>query len=128
MFWDARKEEEVFLNGPLARKVTKTPKIDMQKMAEEVKVAMAEEKPPSPEAIEAQMSMEKLNRITEQVNMISRYLSYLSEKFDRTIDSAVTYDRSLDEIEVRIENLRKKIENLEYDDSFKVEKSAGKAK
>ncbi|NCS70574.1 MAG: hypothetical protein GW780_00180, partial [Candidatus Aenigmarchaeota archaeon] len=47
------------------------------------------------------------------INLMSKYLSYLSQKFDKTIDSAITYDRTLDEIEGRINSLKNKIEDLE---------------
>lgn len=57
--------------------------------------------------------MQKVNTITEQINLISRYLSYLSQKFDKTIDNAITYDKTLDEIEKRINSLKNKIEDLE---------------
>ena len=57
--------------------------------------------------------MQKVNTITEQINLISRYLSYLSQKFDKTIDSAMTYDKTLDEIENRINSLKNKIEEFE---------------
>lgn len=57
--------------------------------------------------------MQKINTITEQINLISRYLTYLSQKFDKTIDNAITYDKTLDEIENRINSLKNKIEELE---------------
>jgi C1A family cysteine protease len=57
--------------------------------------------------------MAKINMITEQINTMSKYLSYLSQKFDRTIDNAITYDKTLDEIEGRINSLRNKIDELE---------------
>lgn len=57
--------------------------------------------------------MEKMNTITEQINIISRYLSYLSQKFDKTIDNAMTYDKTLDTIEARINSLKKRIEQIE---------------
>lgn len=57
--------------------------------------------------------MQKINTITEQINLMSRYLSYLSQKFDKTIDSAITYDKTLDSIESRIDSLKNKIEDLE---------------
>ena len=91
MFWNSRKEEEVFRTKPRMK-------------PEKV------EKLPEPNVEEA---LQKLNRITEQVNLMSRYLSYLSEKFDKTIDSAIAYDRSLDDIERRINLLKSKIEEME---------------
>ena len=44
---------------------------------------------------------------------MSRYLTYLSKKFDQTIDSALAYDKTLDEIEIKISNLKQKVEDLE---------------
>ena len=108
MFWDIRKEEEVFF----------------RKEKPEEKELEIKKDIPTPETDEAS---EKLNKITEQINLMSRYLTYLSEKLDRTIDSAITYDRNLDDIEARINTLRQKIENLDVvDSSVKLEKSSSK--
>ncbi|NCN39088.1 MAG: hypothetical protein COY38_02710 [Candidatus Aenigmarchaeota archaeon CG_4_10_14_0_8_um_filter_37_24] len=86
-----RQEEESFRFKPRTEEKTQT--ISNQPNMEEV--------------------MEKINTITEQINLMSKYLSYLSQKFDKTIDSAITYDRTLDEIEGRINSLKNKIEDLE---------------
>jgi len=90
VFWNTRREEETF-------------KVKIKKETKSEKI-------PEPNVEEA---IQKLNKITEQVNLMSRYLSYLSEKFDKTIDSAIAYDRSLDDIERRINLLRSKIEEME---------------
>ena len=92
MFWNSRQEEESFKTKPklLAEKITPIPN---QPDIEEV--------------------LGKINTITEQINMMSKYLSYLSQKFDKTIDSAITYDNTLDQIENRINSLKGKIEQLE---------------
>jgi len=91
MFWDNRKEEESFEFKPKVE--GKNQVISNQPNIEEV--------------------MEKINTITEQINLMSKYLSYLSQKFDKTIDSAITYDNTLDQIEDRINSLKNKIEDLE---------------
>ena len=91
MFWDSRKEEESFDFKPKAE--GKTQVISNQPEMEEV--------------------LRKINTITDQINLMSKYLSYLSQKFDKTIDSAITYDNTLDEIENRINSLKNKIEDIE---------------
>ena len=90
MFWNSRSEEETFKF--------------------EIKKETKSENLPEPNVEQA---LQKLNKITEQVNLMSRYLSYLSEKFDKTIDSAIAYDRGLDDIESRINLLRSRIEEME---------------
>jgi len=94
VFWDSRKEEETF----------------RAKIKKGEKSIVKTEKLPEPDVEEV---LKKLNKITEQVNLMSRYLSYLSEKFDKTIDSAIAYDRGLDDIESRINLLRSRIEEME---------------
>ncbi len=91
MLWNSRKEEELF---------NFKSKIEMK--------AQIISNQPNMEEV-----MGKINTITEQINLISKYLSYLSQKFDKTIDSAITYDNTLDEIENRINSLKNKIEELE---------------
>jgi len=91
MFWDNREEEEAFKVRPKVEE--KNQVISNQPDMEEV--------------------VGKINTITEQINLMSKYLSYLSQKFDKTIDSAITYDNTLDNIENRINTLKNKIESLE---------------
>ncbi len=91
MFWDSRKEEESFDFKPKVE--GKTQVISNQPEMEEV--------------------LGKINTITDQINLMSKYLSYLSQKFDKTIDNAITYDKTLDQIEGRINSLKNKIEDLE---------------
>jgi len=57
--------------------------------------------------------MEKIGAITEQINTISKYLSYLSQKVEKTVENSGVYDKTLDEIEKRINSLREKIDELE---------------
>jgi len=91
MFWDNRKEEESFGIKP---------KVEMKTQFVSNQLDMKE-------------VIGKINTITEQINLMSKYLSYLSQKFDKTIDNAITYDNTLDEIEDRINSLKDKIEDLE---------------
>jgi len=91
MFWNSRREEESFNFKPKVE--GKTQFISNQFDMEEI--------------------LDKINTITEQINLMSKYLSYLSQKFDKTIDNAITYDKTLDEIENRINSLKSKIEDLE---------------
>jgi len=92
MFWNNKTEEEIF----------KSVKAKPETFKEKDKVDSTLEG-----------AMVKINKITEQINLMSRYLSYLSEKFDKTIDSAIAYDKTLDEIESRINLLRAKIDDLD---------------
>lgn len=115
MFWDVRKEEEVFLN-----------RVNLKREEPEKTKAVKQEVIEEPQEIDD--TTEKLNKITEQINLMSRYLTYLSEKFDKTIDSAITYDRNLDNIESRIDQLKDKIENFDFvDSSVNLERSSRKA-
>ena len=91
MFWNNRQEPEGFTSKP----------------KKEVEKKIVTEQPNTEEV------MGKINTITHQINLISKYLSYLSQKFDRTIDNAMTYDKTLDQIETRINGLKNKIEELE---------------
>lgn len=93
MFGTSRREEETFEFKPKVEKKQKTIPVSDQPNMEEV--------------------VEKINTITQQINLISKYLSYLSQKFDKTIDDAMTYDKTLDDIEGRINSLKSKIERLE---------------
>jgi chromosome segregation ATPase len=93
MFGSSRNEEETFDFGPKVEKKVQAIPVSDQPDMEEV--------------------MEKINTITQQINLISKYLSYLSQKFDKTIDDAMTYDKTLDDIEGRINSLKNKIERLE---------------
>lgn len=93
MFGSSRSQEETF--DFLPKKEEKKPK------------EIPTEQPQMEELVE------KINTITSQINLISKYLSYLSQKFDKTIDDAMTYDKTLDDIEGRINSLKKKIDHLE---------------
>ncbi|MEM5793595.1 MAG: hypothetical protein QXY45_04565 [Candidatus Aenigmatarchaeota archaeon] len=89
MFWKSQQEEEFKFKPKLEQKIVETKTIDTTEI------------------------MEKINTLTEQINTISKYLSYLSQKFDRTLEGAVAYDKTLSEIERRINALREKIDELE---------------
>ncbi|MBD3155618.1 MAG: hypothetical protein GF368_03095 [Candidatus Aenigmarchaeota archaeon] len=93
MFGTSRREEETFDFKPKTEKKPQTISVSDQPNMGEV--------------------VEKINTITQQINLISKYLSYLSQKFDKTIDDAMTYDKTLDDIEGRINSLKSKIERLE---------------
>ncbi len=92
MFGNSRKQEETFDFLPKKEKKVKEIPKGLPEMEEII---------------------EKVNTITSQINLISKYLSYLSQKFDKTIDDAMTYDKTLDDIEGRINFLKKKIDHLE---------------
>ncbi len=57
--------------------------------------------------------MERLELITQQVNLISNYLMNVSQKVSKSIDASVAYQRDLDDLERRIETVKSKIEDLE---------------
>jgi tetrahydromethanopterin S-methyltransferase subunit G len=57
--------------------------------------------------------MERLELITEQVNLISGYLLNVSKKVNKSIDASATYQRDLDNLERKIESIKSKLEDLE---------------
>ena len=71
--------------------------------------------------------VDRLETITQQVNLISRYLANVSRKVSKAIDASVAYQRDLDELERRIELLRSRIEELEnITPEVRLEKNLGK--
>lgn len=86
MFWDTRREEEI-----VKRKPTKP-----------VEVRRTEE-------LGIESTLNKLDTIVQQVSLLSRYLSYLSDKVDKAIDRTVAYERGLDDLERRINQLGTRI-------------------
>lgn len=71
--------------------------------------------------------VDKLNKILQQVNLISMYLSHLSKKFDKTLDMAVAYNKDLDEIEARIETLKSRMNVFEMEEpSVSIERKVGR--
>jgi DNA repair ATPase RecN len=134
MFWNPRKEEEVFSSKQVVEEEkVEIPDTSLREIKEKIKEDFKEHPLPT-EIAEARQNFEmeamssKLNKITEQINTMARYLTYLSDKFDRTLDSAVVYDRNLDEIEARINNLKQRIEDFDLSESnLDLERSAGEA-
>jgi archaellum component FlaC len=57
--------------------------------------------------------MERLELITQQINLISSYLMNVSQRVSKSIDASVAYQRDLDDLERRIESVKSKIEDLE---------------
>lgn len=57
--------------------------------------------------------MERLELITEQVNLISNYLMNVSKKINKSMDTSVTYQKDLDNLERKVEAIKSKIEDLE---------------
>jgi archaellum component FlaC len=57
--------------------------------------------------------MERLELITEQVNLISSYLLNVSKRVNKSIDASATYQKDLDNLEKKIETIKSKLEELE---------------
>ncbi|MCX6821637.1 MAG: hypothetical protein NTW30_02545 [Candidatus Aenigmarchaeota archaeon] len=57
--------------------------------------------------------MERLELITEQVNLISNYLMNVSKKVSKSMDASATYQKDLDNLERKVEAIKSKIEDLE---------------
>ncbi len=95
MFW-SRDEEEIF-----------KPKEEVDEKTEEPE--LEEKKEVSEESIN-----ERLEKITQQVNLIAKYLSNISERVGKAIDASVAYQRDLDDLERRINLIKSRIEQLEH--------------
>jgi archaellum component FlaC len=57
--------------------------------------------------------MERLELITQQVNLISNFLMNISKRVSKSIDASVAYQRDLDDLERRIGSVKSKVEDLE---------------
>jgi chromosome segregation ATPase len=57
--------------------------------------------------------MKRLETMTQQVDLISRYLSTVSTKVGKALDASVGYQRDLDDLERRINIIKSKMEELE---------------
>ena len=57
--------------------------------------------------------MERLELITEQVNLISSYLLNVSKRVNKSINASATYQKDLDNLEKKIETIKSKLEDLE---------------
>ncbi|OGI14942.1 hypothetical protein A3K63_02840 [Candidatus Micrarchaeota archaeon RBG_16_49_10] len=117
MFWDVRKEEEVFL-----RKVKREEKPIIEPLQYEEIVIEPEEK------LAADDTAERLNKITEQINTMSRYLSHLSERLDKAVVAQPAGEKPHDEIETKIKSLKERIDAFDFSDSsVDLQGSFGKA-
>ena len=99
MFWN-RDEEETF--KPKEEEIEEEPEVTEEAEPEEKKEASVE------------TVMEKLETITQQVNLIANYLSSISQRVGKAIDASVAYQRDLDELESRINQIKSRIEELEH--------------
>jgi tetrahydromethanopterin S-methyltransferase subunit G len=57
--------------------------------------------------------VERLELITQQVNLISNYLMNISKRVSKSIDTSVTYQKDLNDLEKKIESIKSKIEEVE---------------
>jgi flagellar biosynthesis chaperone FliJ len=55
----------------------------------------------------------RLDSITKQVNMISQYLTNISQRVSKAIDASVAYQRDIDDLERRINLVKSRMEELE---------------
>lgn len=58
--------------------------------------------------------VDRLEIITQQVNMISEYLSNVSRRVSKAIDASVAYQRDLDDLERRIELIKSRMKEIEH--------------
>jgi len=96
MFW-GRDEEETF----------KPKEEEVEEVTEEVEPE--EKKEASVESI-----AERLEAITQKVNLIAEYLSNISQRVSKAIDASVAYQKDLDDLESRINQIKARIEELEH--------------
>ncbi len=57
--------------------------------------------------------MERLEMMTQQIDMISRYLSTVSKRVGKALDASVAYQRDLDDLERRINLVKSRMNELE---------------
>ena len=57
--------------------------------------------------------MKRLEVMTQQIDLISRYLSTVSNRVSKAIDASVAYQRDLDDLERRINLIKSKMGELE---------------
>ena len=74
-----------------------------------------EKKPVETEVEESKMDevMDRLEVITQQVNLLSEYLTNISQRVNKAMDASVAYQRDLDDLERRIELIKSRMEELE---------------
>ncbi|MDI6826112.1 MAG: hypothetical protein QMD36_02865 [Candidatus Aenigmarchaeota archaeon] len=70
--------------------------------------------------------MERLELITQQINLISNYLMNISQKVSKSIDASVAYQRDLDDLERRIDFLRSRLEEIESIPEVELKRKVGK--
>jgi len=99
MLW-RRDEEETF--KPKKEEVEEEPEV-----TEEVKLEEKKE-------VSAGSINKRLETITQQVNMIAKYLSNISQRVSKAIDASVAYQKDLDDLERRINQLKARLEELEH--------------
>ncbi len=58
--------------------------------------------------------MKRLETMTQQIDLISRYLSTVSKRVGKALDASVAYQRDLDDLERRIKLIKSKMEEIEY--------------
>jgi len=95
MFW-RRVEEETF-----------------EPKKEEIEEVTEETKPEEKKETSIESVMKRLEMITQQVNLIANYLSNISQRVSKAIDASVAYQKDLDDLERRINQLKSKLEELE---------------
>jgi len=59
------------------------------------------------------MIMKRLETMTQQIDLISRYLSNVSKRVGKAIDASTAYQKDLDDLERRLRLIKSKIEELE---------------
>jgi len=57
--------------------------------------------------------MKRLETMTQQIDLISRYLSTVSKRVGKALDASVAYQRDLDDLERRINLIKSKMEEIE---------------
>ena len=72
-----------------------------------------EKKPVETEESKMDEIMDRLEVITQQVNLLSEYLTNISQRVSKSIDVSVAYQRDLDDLERRIELIKSRMEELE---------------
>ena len=112
MFW-GRDEEETF----------KPKKMEIEEEHE----MLEEVKPEERKEVSTESINKRLETITQQVNIIAKYLSNISQRVSKAIDASVSYQKDLDDLEKRINQLRNRLEELEnVVPEVKLEKILGK--
>ncbi len=112
MFW-GREEEETF-------KPKKKEYEEKLEITEENK--LEEKKKVSTESINKRLEM-----ISQQVNLIAKCLSNITQRVGKAVDASVSYQKNLDDLEERINHLRSRLEELEnVVPEVKLEKILGK--